>query len=106
MVLHEEIPKAAARLPHSKAQTVSLCHRRDTRRYKLPAGEALEVGHLALHFLARGVGSGADALDAQLEFVGVGSARQSFVDGDELLGVEIEERLIESLHAVLAGAGG
>src|SRR5438105_14274852 len=72
----------------------------------LLAGEALEVGHLAFHLLAGGVGSGADALDAQLEFVGVRGAGQSFVDGDELLGVEIEERLIEGLHAVLAGAGG
>src|SRR5712692_3514162 len=73
---------------------------------KLLAGEALEVGHLALHFLAGSVGSGANALDAQLEFVGVGGARQSFVKGDELLGVEIEERLVDSLHAVLAGASG
>src|SRR5437868_873683 len=72
----------------------------------LLAGEALEVGHLAFHLLAGGVGSGADALDAQLEFVGVRGAGQSFVDGDELLGVEIEERLVEGLHAVLAGAGG
>ena len=30
----------------------------------LLAGEALEVGHLAFHFLASGVGGGADALDA------------------------------------------
>src|SRR5207248_4119436 len=33
-------------------------------------------------------------------------ARESFVKGDELLGVKVEERLIEGLHAVLAGAGG
>src|SRR5713226_7276882 len=72
----------------------------------LLAGEALEVGHLALHFLAGGVGGGADALNAQLEFVGIGGAREGFIQGDELLGVEIEERLIERLHAVLAGAGG
>ena len=72
----------------------------------LLAGEALEVGHLALHFLAGGVGGGADTLDAQLEFVRVGGAEQRFFEGDELLGVEIEERLVESLHAVLAGAGG
>src|SRR6202035_5437868 len=72
----------------------------------LLAGEALEVGHLALHLFAGGVGGRADALDAQLEFVGVGGAREGFVESDELLGVEIEERLIESLHAVLAGAGG
>src|SRR6266436_6247118 len=72
----------------------------------LLAGEALEVGHLALHFLAGGVGGGANTLNAQLELVGVGRASQSFVKSDELLGVKIEERLIERLHAVLAGAGG
>src|SRR5260370_26232759 len=72
---------------------------------QLFAGEALEVGHLALHFLAGGVGGGANALDAQLEFVGVVGAREGFVEGDELLGVEVEERLIEGLHAVLAGSG-
>src|SRR5260370_30643379 len=46
---------------------------------ELFAGEALEVGHLALHFFASGVGGGADTLDAQLEFVGVGGAREGFV---------------------------
>src|SRR6202521_2179939 len=70
------------------------------------AGEAIEGGHLALHLLAGGVGRGANALDAQLEFIGVGGARQSFVERDELFGVEIEERLIKGLHAVLAGTGG
>src|SRR6266849_133183 len=73
---------------------------------KLLAGEALEIGHLALHLLAGGVGSGADALDAQPEFVGVGRTGEGFVEGDELLGVKVEERLIEGLHAVLASAGG
>jgi len=58
------------------------------------------------HFFAGGVGGGTNALNAELEFVGVGSARESFVQGDELTGVQIEERLIEGLHAVLAGAGG
>src|SRR6266568_2943658 len=80
--------------------------RQSPRRDGLFAGEALEVGHLALHFLAGGVGGGADALDAQLEFVGVGGAREGFIEGDELLRVEVEERLIEGLHAVLAGARG
>jgi hypothetical protein len=70
------------------------------------AGEALEVGHLALHFLAGGVGGGADALDAQAEFVWIGRARQGLLESDELFAVQIEERLIEGLHAVLAGAGG
>jgi hypothetical protein len=45
---------------------------------QLLAGEALEVGHLALHFLAGGVGGGADALDAKTEFVWVGGAAESF----------------------------
>src|SRR5712692_9292679 len=77
-----------------------------TEKCELLTGEALEVGHLALHFLAGGVGGGANTLDAQLEFVGVGGARKGFVEGDELLRVKIEEGLIERLHAVLAGAGG
>src|SRR5216683_689340 len=77
-----------------------------TKNCELFAGEAFEVGHLRGHFLAGGVAGGADALDAQLEFVGVRGARQSFVERDELLRVEVEERLIEGLHAVLAGAGG
>src|SRR5579862_2011468 len=72
----------------------------------LLASEALEVGHLAFHFFAGGVGRGADTLDAQLEFVGVGGADQGFIEGDELLAVKVEERLIESLHAVLGAAGG
>src|SRR3984893_5109876 len=82
--------KAAARLPHST----------------LFAGEALEVGHLAFHLFAGGVGGGADALGAELEFVWVRRARQSFVERDELLAVEIEKRLVEGLHAVLTRAGG
>ena len=49
---------------------------------RLLAGEALEIGHLALHLFACGVGGGADALDAELEFVWVGGARQGFVEGD------------------------
>src|SRR6267142_4984708 len=57
-------------------------------RERLFSGEALEVGHLRGHFLAGGVGGGANTLDAQLKFVGVGGARESFVEGDELLGVE------------------
>src|SRR5712692_10933244 len=75
-------------------------------KFILSAGEALEVGHLALHFLAGGVGGGANPLNAQLEFVGVGGAREGFIEGDELLRVEVEERLVEGLHAVLAGASG
>src|SRR5258708_20965848 len=48
----------------------------------------------------------AKTLNAQLEFIGVGSGGESLMESDELLRVEIEERLIERLHAVLAGAGG
>src|SRR5467141_46528 len=77
-----------------------------TENYELLAGKALEIGHLRGHLFAGGVAGGANALDAQLEFVGVRRARQGFVERDELLRVEIEERLIERLHAVLAGAGG
>jgi hypothetical protein len=73
---------------------------------KLFAGEAFEVGHLAFHLFARGVGGGADTLDAELELIGVRSAHQRFIESDEILAVEIEERLIESLHAVLRAAGG
>src|SRR5712692_9987482 len=47
-------------------------------KFGLLAGEAVEVGHLALHLVAGGVGGGADALDAQLEFVGIGGAQQGF----------------------------
>src|SRR5216684_5132055 len=77
-----------------------------TENYELLAGEALEIGHLRGHLFAGGVRSGANTLNAQLEFVGVGGARQGFVERDELLGVEVEERLIKGLHTVLAGAGG
>src|SRR6516162_9931744 len=73
---------------------------------ELLTSEAFEIGHLRGHFLPRSVRRGTNALDAQLELVGVGRAREGFVQGDELLGVEIEERLIESLHAVLRSAGG
>jgi hypothetical protein len=47
---------------------------RESEHEWLLAGEALEVGHLALHLFASGVGGGADALDAELELVGVGGA--------------------------------
>src|SRR5581483_11917158 len=70
------------------------------------SGEALEIGHLALHFLAGGVRSGTDALNAQTEFVRIGRAHEGFLERDELLVVEIKERLIEGLHAVLRSAGG
>src|SRR5229473_2925482 len=93
--------------PQMKNVTATNKAARETNeRCTLFAGEALEVLHLALHLFAGRVGGGANALDAELKFVGVGGARQSFVEGDELLGVQVEERLIEGLHAVLASAGG
>src|SRR5262249_13189411 len=68
--------------------------------------EAFEVGHLVGHFFTGGVGCGTNTLNLEAEFVGVRSAEQGFFDGDELFVVEIEERLIEGLHAVLRSAGG
>jgi len=51
------------------------------------------------------VGRGANTLNAKAEFVRVRGAEQGFFKRDELLGVQIEDGLIESLHAVLRGAG-
>src|SRR5271154_6867009 len=72
----------------------------------LVLAEALELVHGAFHILARGVGGGADALNAEVEIVRVRGAQQGFFERDEIARIEIEERLIECLHAVLAGAGG
>src|SRR5712692_2523644 len=71
-----------------------------------PLTEALELSHRALHLLASGVGGRADALDAELELVGVGSADERLLVGDQLAGEEVAKRLVKGLHAVLAGAGG
>src|SRR5271167_4344658 len=65
----------------------------------LSVAEALELGHGAFHFLASLVGGGADALDAQAEVVRVGCAHESFFESDQIARVEIEDGLIESLHA-------
>src|SRR5713101_7417664 len=73
---------------------------------KLSLAEALELGHGAFHFLASSIGGGPDALDAQAEVVRVGCTHESFFEGDEIARVEIEDGLIECLHAVLAGTGG
>src|ERR1700685_1133164 len=72
----------------------------------LSVAEAVEFRHGAFHFFASGVGRGADTLNAEAEVVRVGSAHESFFKSDEIARIEIEERLVESLHAVLAGAGG
>ena len=72
---------------------------------RLFAAEAFEVGHLVGHFLAGSVGCGTNTLNAKAEFVRVGGAEQCFLKRDELLGVQIEDGLIESLHAVLRSAG-
>src|SRR3984957_10279390 len=68
------------------------------------AAGAVEFGHGAFHVLARGIGGGADTLNAETEIVRVGCAQNRFFESDQVAGVQIEERLIESLHAVLAGA--
>src|SRR3984885_12906145 len=75
---------------------------------KLAAGGVgvVEFGHGAFHIFAGGIGAGADALDAQTEVVRIGGAQNRFFECDQVARVEIEERLIESLHAVLAEAGG
>src|SRR6202050_404749 len=75
---------------------------------KLAAGGVgvVEFGHGAFHIFAGGVGAGADALDAQPEIVRIARAQNGFFEGDQVARVEIEERLIERLHAVLADAGG
>src|SRR5580704_8146047 len=67
---------------------------------------AVEFGHGAFHIFAGGIGAGADALDAQPEIVRIACAKNGFLERDQVARVEIEERLIESLHAVLADAGG
>src|SRR5580658_6189665 len=66
----------------------------------------VEFGHGSFHVFAGGIGAGADALDAQTEVVRVGGAQNRFFECDQVARVQIEERLIESLHAVLADAGG
>src|SRR5580692_815272 len=68
------------------------------------AAGAVEFGHGAFHVLARGIGGGTDTLDAETEIVRIGSTQNRFFEGDEVTGIQIEERLIEGLHAVLAGA--
>src|SRR5580700_421772 len=72
----------------------------------LAAAEAVEFGHGAFHFFASGVCGGANTLNAEAEVVRIRSAHESFFESDEVARVEIEARLIECLHAVLAGAGG
>src|ERR1700691_3935725 len=67
---------------------------------------AVEFGHGAFHIFAGGIGAGADALDAQPEIVRIARAQNGFFESDQDARVEIEERLVERLHAVLAGGGG
>src|SRR5579863_9661066 len=68
--------------------------------------EALEFGHGTLHLLAGGVGGGANTLHAESEVVRIRRAQERFLQSDEIARIEVEERLIERLHAVLAGASG
>src|ERR1700740_456724 len=78
----------------------------DAPGFESAVAEALEFAHGAFHFLAGGVGGGTDALDTEAEIVRVGGAHESFFESDEVARIEIEDRLIECLHTVLAGAGG
>src|ERR1700690_484036 len=77
----------------------------DTGVAVLP-GASVEFADGPFHLFARGVGRAADALDSQAEFVRVRGAHQGLFQRDQTARVQIINRLIESLHAVLAGAGG
>src|ERR1700734_2733838 len=72
----------------------------------LPAAEAVEFRHGAFHLFASGVRRRSDTLNAETEVVRIRSAHQSFFQRDRVARIKIEERLAETLHAVLAGAGG
>src|SRR5271156_4502217 len=84
-----------------------MCHTLTISTLALAAGGvgAVEFGHGAFHIFAGGIGAGADALDAETEIVRIARAQNGLFEGDQIARVEIEERLIESLHAVLADAG-
>src|SRR3984893_10549046 len=73
---------------------------------RLPLAKAFKFVHGALHILASRVSRGADALDAEAEVVRVRGAQDRFFERDEVARVQIKERLIKGLHAVLASAGG
>jgi len=60
---------------------------------RLAFSHAVEFAHALFHLFSRGVGGGTDALNAQLEVVGVGRADQSLFIGDQFARIEIEERL-------------
>src|SRR5579875_314660 len=66
-------------------------------------GKAVHLSR-SLHFVSRRVRRGANSLDAQLEFVGVGRVEQSFVQRDQSLSVQVIDRLVKGLHAVLRDA--
>src|SRR3954464_13186077 len=59
-----------------------------------------------LHLVARDVGGELHALDLEPELVRVGGALERLVERDQAALVELEERLVEGLHPVLAGAEG
>src|SRR5262245_8207490 len=71
-----------------------------------PALLHLERFHGLRHFLGGHVGGGLDALDLELELVRVAGASQRLLVRDQLLLVEVEDGLVEGLHAVLRHAGG
>src|SRR5262245_49285198 len=58
------------------------------------------------HLISGHVSGRRDALDFELELVDVARPAQRFLERDESLLIEAEDRLIERLHAVLRGAGG
>src|SRR5580700_780229 len=67
-------------------------------------GAAIEFADSAFHLFARRVRRRTHALNAKPELVGVRSAHQRFFQRDQSAGIEIVDRLIESLHAVLASS--
>src|SRR5579884_3290701 len=60
----------------------------------------------SFHFVSRSVRRGTYSLNAQFEFVGVGRVEQSFVQRDQSLSVQVVDRLVKGLHAVLRDACG
>src|SRR5262249_2289857 len=63
--------------------------------------EAVRALESRVHLLASHVRRGLDALDLELELVGIGRALQGFLERDQARLVKAVERLVESLHAVL-----
>ena len=58
-----------------------------------------------LHLLSRHRSCIRDTREPQTKFVGIGRAAKSFIEGDKARLVEVKERLVEGLHAVLRSSG-